>query len=92
MFFVFCFFPPPPEPVLYKLGSPGGLFVLPEVLTVVLRPSFVLFSQAFPLSFSHCHFGLLFPILTTYQDHDDPEAGHHGGLSAADSEGAGPAM
>ena len=46
----------------------------------------------FSLSFSHCHFGLLFPILTTYQDHDDPEAGHHGGLSAADSEGAGPAM
>ena len=27
---------------------PVMLFVLPEVLTLVLRPSFVLFSQAFP--------------------------------------------
>ena len=38
-----------PGPVLCKLGQPGVLFVLPEVLTLVLRPSFVLFSQAFPL-------------------------------------------
>ena len=31
-----------------------------------LRPSFVLFSRAFPSrSFSHRHFGLFFPILTT---------------------------
>ena len=37
-----------PGPVLCKLGQPGVLFVLPEVLTLVLRPSFVLFSQAFP--------------------------------------------
>ena len=36
-----------PEPVLCKLGQPG-LFVLPEVLTPVLGPSFVLFSGAFP--------------------------------------------
>ena len=35
-------------PVLCKLGQPGVLFVLPEVLTPVLRPSFVLFSRAFP--------------------------------------------
>ena len=37
-----------PGPVLCKLGQPGVLFVLPEVLTPVLRPSFVLFSRAFP--------------------------------------------
>ena len=37
-----------PGPVLCKLGQPGVLFVLPEVLTLVLGPSFVLFSQAFP--------------------------------------------
>ena len=36
-----------PGPVLCKLGQPGVLFVLPEVLTLVLGPSFVLFSQAF---------------------------------------------
>ena len=35
-------------PVLCKLGQPGVLFVLLEVLTRVLGPSFVLFSQAFP--------------------------------------------
>ena len=35
-----------PEPVLCKLGQPGR-FVLPEVLTPVLGPSFVLFSWAF---------------------------------------------
>ena len=35
-------------PVLCKLGQPGVLFVLPEVLTPVLGPSFVLFSWAFP--------------------------------------------
>ena len=37
-----------PGPVLCKLGQPGVLFVLPEVLTLVLGPPFVLFSQAFP--------------------------------------------
>ena len=37
-----------PGPVLCKLGQPGLLFVLPEVLTPVVGPSFVLFSQAFP--------------------------------------------
>ena len=53
-------------PVLCKLGQPGVLFVLPEVLTPVLGLSFVLFSRLFPsLSFSHHHFGLLFPILPT---------------------------
>ena len=41
-------FSPPPEPALCKLGKPGGLFVLPEVLTLVLGSSFVLFSRAFP--------------------------------------------
>ena len=36
-----------PGPVLCKVGQPG-VFVLPEVLTLVLGPSFVLFSRAFP--------------------------------------------
>ena len=50
-----------PGPVLCKLGQPGVLFVLPEVLTPVLRPSFVLFLRAFPsLSFSHCHLDSFF--------------------------------
>ena len=57
-----------PGPVLCKLGQPGALFVLLEVLTQVLRPSFVLFSRAFPSSsFSHCHSELLFTILTTWR-------------------------
>ena len=37
-----------PWAVLCKLGQPGVVLVLPEVLTPVLGPSFVLFSQAFP--------------------------------------------
>ena len=37
-----------PGPVLCKLGQPGVLFALPEVLTQVLGPSFVSFSRAFP--------------------------------------------
>ena len=36
-----------PGLVLCKSGQPGVLFVLLEVLTVVLGPSFVLFLQAF---------------------------------------------
>ena len=36
-----------PGPVLCKLGQPGVLFLLPEVLTRVLGPSFVRFSPAF---------------------------------------------
>ena len=49
----------------------GGVFVSPEFLTSVCEFSFVPFLcfclfVCFPsLSFSHCHFGLLFPILTT---------------------------
>ena len=62
-----CFLPP--GPALCKLGS-GRSAVLPEVLTQVLRPFFDLplfyFRGLFPsLSCSHCHFGLLFPILFT---------------------------
>ena len=58
-----------PGPVLCKLGL-GGSVVLPEVLTLVLGPSFVLFSRAFPSrSSSHLHFGLFFPILTTWHLH-----------------------
>ena len=41
-------FSPPLGPALCKLGQPGVLFVLLEVLTPVLRPSFALFLQAFP--------------------------------------------
>ena len=40
--------PPSPGPALCKLGQPGVLFVVPEVLTPVLGPSFVLFLRAFP--------------------------------------------
>ena len=38
-----------PGPVLCKLGQPGVFFVLPEVLTPLVGPSFVLFSRAFPV-------------------------------------------
>ena len=66
-FYMFFFFSP--GPALCKLGSARSA-VLPEVLTPVLGPSFDLplfyFRGLFPsLSFSHRHFGLLFPILTT---------------------------
>ena len=44
----FYMFFPPPGPALCKLDEPRVLFVLPEVLTPVLGPSFVLFSRAFP--------------------------------------------
>ena len=37
-----------PGPALCKLGQPGELFVLPEVLTRVLGPAFAPFSRAFP--------------------------------------------
>ena len=37
-----------PGPVLCKLGQPGVLFVLPEVPIPVLRPSYILYSRAFP--------------------------------------------
>ena len=39
----------PTEPALCKLGEPGALFILPEVFTLVLQPSSVLFSWAFSL-------------------------------------------
>ena len=51
-----------PGPVLCKLGQPGMLLVLPEVLTPVLGPSFVLFLRAFPfLVFWPPPFWTLFP-------------------------------
>ena len=37
-----------PGPALCKLGQSGVLLILPVVLTLVLGPSCVLFSQAFP--------------------------------------------
>ena len=62
-----CFLPP--GPALCKLGSARSA-VLPEVLTPEMGPFFDIplfyFHGLFPsLSFSHLHFGLLFPILTT---------------------------
>ena len=58
-----------PGPALCKLGSARSA-VLPEVLTPVLGPFFdfplFYFHGLFPsLSFSHHHFGVIFPILTT---------------------------
>ena len=54
-----------PGPVLCKLGQPGVLFVLPEVFTPVLGPSFVLFSRAFPfLVFQPLPFWTPFPYST----------------------------
>ena len=54
-----------PGPVLCKLGQPEVLFVLPEVLTPVLGPSFVLFLWAFPfLGFSPPPFWTPFPYFT----------------------------
>ena len=54
-----------PGPVLCRLGQPGVLFVLPEVLTPVLGPSFVLFPQAFPfLVFKPPPFWTPFPYST----------------------------
>ena len=43
----------------------GGMFASSEVLTPICRFSFDLFSWAFPFVFSHHHFGLLSPTLTT---------------------------
>ena len=48
LWLLFLCFIPPPAPALCKLGQPGMLFVLPQVLTPVLGPSFLLFSRAFP--------------------------------------------
>lgn len=55
-----CFFLPL-ELSCVKLGQPGVLLVLSEVLTPV-GPSFAPFLQTFPLSFSQCHSGLLFSL------------------------------
>ena len=60
-----CFFLLALSLTLCKLGYPGGLLVLPEGLTLVLGPSFVLFSWGFSLFCLFSHFGLIFPILTT---------------------------
>ena len=55
-----------PGPVLCKLCQPGVLFILPEVLTPVLGPSFVPFSRAFIFQvFQPPPFWTPFPILTT---------------------------
>ena len=47
LYLLFLYVFSPPRPALCKVGQPG-VFVLPEVLTPVLRSSFVLFCQAFP--------------------------------------------
>ena len=52
-------------PYVNWASQAGVLFVLPEVLTPVLEPSFVPFLHAFPfLVFIHRYSGLFFPILT----------------------------
>ena len=54
-----------PWAVLCKLGQPGVVLVLPEVLTPVLGPSFVLFSRAFSfLVFQPPPFWTPFPYST----------------------------
>jgi len=69
LLFLYVFFFP--LGLLCKLGLVRSA-ILPEVFTQVLGPSFDLslfyFRGLFSsLSFSHHHFGLLFPILTTWQ-------------------------
>ena len=44
----FYVFPPCLESALCNLGQPGGLFVLPEFLILVLGSSFVPLSRVFP--------------------------------------------
>ena len=54
-------FSPLPGPALCKLGQPGVLFVLPEVLTLSSDlPLFCVHGHFPALSFSHHHFGLPF--------------------------------
>ena len=48
LWLLFLYVFPPSGPGICKLDWPGVLFVLPEVLTLVLGPSFFLFSWAFP--------------------------------------------
>ena len=50
----FLFIPTHPEPALCKWGEPGGLFASPEVLTLVLGASFVIFLWAFSFFFFFC--------------------------------------
>ena len=53
-------------PMQIRANQEGGVFVSLEVLTPGLQIFFCsIFMGFFPLSFSHHHFGLLFPILTT---------------------------
>ena len=66
-----------PGPVLCKLGQPGVLFVLPEVLTLVLGPFFVLFLQAFPSLSVPPPFWTPFPY-STYRTVLIPSAGFCG--------------
>ena len=47
LWLLFLCFIPPPAPALCKLGQPGMLFVLPEVLNLAFGPSFILFLEAF---------------------------------------------
>ena len=56
---------PPPGPALCKLGQPGLLVVLPEVLTLAFGPSFVLFLQPFSFLFLYSpSFWIPFPYST----------------------------
>ena len=59
----FYMFFPSPRPVLYKLGQPGVcLFYLRSSLQSWYLPLFYFHRLFSPLSFSHHHSGLLFPI------------------------------
>ena len=63
----YMFVSSPSLPMQIRATQEGGVFVSPEVLIQVhgffLCPLFTCFSLS--LSFSHCHFGLLFPTLPT---------------------------
>ena len=76
LLFLYVFFHPS-GPALCKLGQPGVLLVLLEVLTLILRPSFVLFSRAFPfLVFQPPPFWTSFPY-SNYLTFIKPEVAVH---------------
>ena len=67
--------PTPSLPYVNKVSQEGGVFVSPEVLTLVCRFPFVPFLWPFSLSlsFRHHHFGLLFSSLTTWHSPPAPK-------------------
>ena len=61
---LFCLLPPSLTCANWA-SQEGGVFVSPEVFTPIHGFSFcsIFVGFSLSLSFSHCHFGLLFPIL-----------------------------